>query len=212
MKDKYSILLKLIVGILFIANINCNSKKQKNKNEFKEKNVSKIKIMLQPLGKIETKIVFQIFEKIKIIHPNIELLNNKELPSLAYYPLRKRYRADTLISWLSRKANINEVIVGITNEDISTSKKEQNIDDWGVMGLGFCPGNACIASNYRLKDKSSNSFFKVVIHEYGHTQGLNHCENKECYMRDAKGGDYTNEEKDFCKKCSNYLKGKGEGY
>ncbi|MFL5753076.1 MAG: matrixin family metalloprotease [Bacteroidia bacterium] len=90
--------------------------------------------------------------------------------------------------------------IGITSKDISTTKDQYK--DWGVMGLGFCPGNSCIASTFRLgKKEIPIQLFKVAIHELGHTQGLNHCEVKTCFMRDAEGGNPTNEEKEFCPKC-----------
>ena len=75
------------------------------------------------------------------------------------------------------------------------------------MGLGFQPGKACIASNFRLRDKKN--FFKVALHELGHTTGLPHCPEKTCFMRDAEGGDPTGEESGFCTKCKNYLIKKG---
>ena len=77
----------------------------------------------------------------------------------------------------------------------------------GVDGVDLQPGNAGVASDFRLRNK--NNFFKVVIHELGHTAGLPHCPEKICFMRDAEGGDPTGEEKEFCEKCKGYLKSKG---
>ncbi|MGB3008377.1 MAG: matrixin family metalloprotease, partial [Chitinophagaceae bacterium] len=93
------------------------------------------------------------------------------------------------------------VYVGITMNDISTTKGD--VFDYGVMGLGFMPGHACVASNFRLREKKN--FFKVAIHELGHTTGLPHCPDKTCYMRDAEGGDHTNLEKGFCPDCKKHL-------
>jgi len=76
------------------------------------------------------------------------------------------------------------------------------------MGLGFCPGKACVASTYRL-DKTASQLFKVAIHELGHTQGLKHCTVKYCFMQDAKGGNPTNTETDFCPRCKAVLVSKG---
>ena len=74
------------------------------------------------------------------------------------------------------------------------------------MGLGFCPGKACIASTFRLsKIETNKQLFKVAIHEMGHTFGLPHCAIKYCFMRDAEGGYPTNKEKDFCTKCKSFL-------
>jgi archaemetzincin len=78
------------------------------------------------------------------------------------------------------------------------------------MGLGKCPGKACVASSYRLSNNERLSqLFKVSIHELGHTQGLPHCEVKVCFMRDAEGRNPTNEEKGFCPRCKTFLKAKG---
>ena len=93
----------------------------------------------------------------------------------------------------------------MTNKDISTKKGKD--PDYGIMGLGFCPGKSCIASTFRLNGKNKNEkLFKVAIHELGHTQGLaktntKHCPEKVCLMRDAEGKDHLNELKYFCSKC-----------
>jgi archaemetzincin len=59
------------------------------------------------------------------------------------------------------------------------------------------------------KEIAVGQFYKVAIHELGHTQGLPHCENKTCYMRDAEGGNPLEEEVDFCKTCKMFLKNRG---
>lgn len=77
------------------------------------------------------------------------------------------------------------------------------------MGLGYRPGNACVASSFRLTKKNkTQQFHKVALHELGHTQGLPHCPDKSCLMRDAEGGNPLDEEKAFCASCRQYLKSK----
>ena len=113
-----------------------------------------------------------------------------------------------MINFLNRRTADNHVTIGLTGKDISATK--DSIVDWGVMGLGFCPGKACIASTFRLpKSEQLIQLFKVAIHELGHTQGLPHCAVKSCFMRDAEGGNPTTEEKDFCAECKSYLVKKG---
>lgn len=156
------------------------------------------KIILLPLGnKIPDHITKSTYAEIRKYIPDVELADPLPLPQSAYYAPRNRYRADSLIKWISQRANADEVIMGITAADISTTKGQYA--DWGVMGLAYNPGKAGVASTYRLKNKAS--FWKIVIHELGHTSGLPHCPVKTCFMRDAEGGDHTGEEKEFCSNC-----------
>jgi len=130
------------------------------------------------------------------------------LPAQAFYKPRQRYRADSIIEWLSRKAPEHSVVVGLTSKDISTTKGK--VADWGVLGLGFEPGNACVVSTFRLSKRNLlDQLFKVSVHELGHTQGLPHCPDKTCYMADAEGGNPTDGETGFCDQCKARLKAKG---
>ena len=130
------------------------------------------------------------------------------LPSLAFYPKRNRYRADSLIHFLDRMTLDGQITIGLTSKDISTTKGD--IPDWGVMGLGFCPGKACVVSAFRLsKGQMHEQLFKVALHELGHTEGLPHCPVRTCFMRDAEGRNPINEEKEFCPKCKAMLILKG---
>lgn len=118
-----------------------------------------------------------------------------DLPKSAYYPPRRRYRADTLIDLLSEAAQKDTQsdvrYLGLTSVDISTTKDGHR--DWGIFGLAFSPGSGAVISNYRLKKsaKSPEHFaFRVTntaIHEVGHSLGLAHCDEAKCPMRDAKG-------------------------
>jgi archaemetzincin len=162
-------------------------------------------IIILPLGNVDENYIKEAYDNIQKISAQAELRPAIEMPSMAFYAPRNRYRADSLIRWMSNKAKPNEIYIGVTMQDISTTKGEYA--DYGVMGLGYCPGKACIVSSHRLKNKQN--FYKVVIHELGHNMGLQHCSDTTCYMRDAKGGDPTGEEKAFCKKCATYLQKKG---
>lgn len=158
-------------------------------------------IRLLPLGPGAQTLAHQTQKQLSAFISKIERLPPSALPASAFYRPRGRYRADSLIHWMSRQAHSNEVLLGITTADISTTKNGK--PDWGVMGLGFCPGNAAVASSHRLGNKSQ--FWKVAIHELGHTSGLPHCPVKTCFMRDAGGGNPTEDEKEFCSKCKAVL-------
>ena len=177
-------------------------------NPFKKENTASITIDIQPFSDISLADSKFVFNEIKKVYSNVSLKSAIQLPQSAFYPLRNRYRADSLIQFLSLNTSAEHVTIGLTGKDISTSK--DSVADWGVMGLGFCPGKACIASSFRLsKSEKLQQLFKVAIHELGHTQGLPHCEVRTCFMRDAEGHNTTNEEKDFCPKCKKYLEQKG---
>lgn len=100
----------------------------------------------------------------------------------------------------------------LTNEDISTTKN--NNLDWGILGLGTCPGNTCIVSTYRMQKKSvpvvlfKERLIKIILHEIGHNFGLPHCKNDpECLMNDAEGTIATvdKEKKWLCNSCRKKL-------
>jgi len=165
-------------------------------------------VLIQPFTGMNKQLTLNTYNRIKKILPNTFLDKPIPLPSGAYYQARNRYRADTLIKFLSETHGADTVIIGFTNNDISTSKG--NIRDWGVMGLGFEPGNASVVSSYRLNDqKLSAQFFKIALHELGHNAGLPHCHNPHCLMRDAEGGNHLDEETGFCSFCASRLRAKG---
>jgi archaemetzincin len=136
-----------------------------------------------------------------------------QLPSSAFYPPRNRYRADSLLDFEKKLVPDSvEAIAGLTDKDISTTNG--NIPDWGVFGLGFNPGKACVISTYRLQSTTAKQFrerlIKVVLHEFGHNLGLPHCKNNpECLMTDAEGtmSQVDREKKWICEKCQIKLKG-----
>jgi len=165
-------------------------------------------IDIQPFEGIPENLVNHVYTELCKIHPRVTLLKPIALLKRAYYAPRNRYRADTLIYLLRSTTKDGHVTMGLTNKDISSDKGK--IIDYGIMGLGYQPGKACVVSPFRLSKKNLNEqFFKVAIHELGHTQGLPHCPNKTCLMTDAEGKNNTDDEKGFCEKCKAFLIAKG---
>ncbi|TDX86058.1 Zn-dependent protease [Epilithonimonas xixisoli] len=194
-------LLNSFFVILFL--ISCKENQESKVVETSEKVV----LQLQPFKDIKADDVENIASQIQKIYPNVEILLPIDFPENSYYQPRNRYRADSIIKFLSSQTKPNFVKVGLTTKDISTTKG--NVKDFGIMGLGYRPGKACVASSFRLDaSKRKEQFYKIIIHEIGHTQGLKHCPEKTCFMRDAEGGNPTDDETDFCEKCKDYLKTK----
>jgi len=150
------------------------------------------------------------------------ILSEIELPKQAFVNVKSpRYRADSIIAIQNRTINDRlDFVLGLTNKDISITKHDikGNIkepkwkyNDFGVMGLAYCPGKSCIVSSFRLKHKDKTLEFtrlkKVVIHEFGHNLGLPHCPNKHCVMTSAaeKISTIDNEKMKLCEKCKNLL-------
>ena len=161
-------------------------------------------ILIQPFKDMKPESVEKVAAGIKKVYPNVEVLEAIDFPENTYYKERNRYRADSIIKFLNAKTKEGFVTIGLTSKDISATRGK--IRDFGIMGLGYRPGKACVASKYRLsKESTDEQFYKIAIHELGHTQGLPHCPEKMCFMRDAEGKNPTNEETDFCPQCKTFL-------
>jgi archaemetzincin len=175
-----------------------------------------LKIIIQPLGNISAARIQFIKKEVAAFYKCNELTVNKSLPlpATAWYAPRQRYIADSLLSFLRSVCKTEKtIILGLTDKDISTEKGTN--PNYGIMGLGFCPGNACVVSTFRLHKKISaigiqaeNIFLdrlaKVCFHELGHNLGLPHCAaGDSCLMSDAGGTivQVDKERKIFCGPC-----------
>lgn len=129
-----------------------------------------------------------------------------------------RYRADSLLIDLAQhKPDSLDYIIGLTQVDISTTKRDaqgqiltpiEKYTDWGIFGLGYRPGPSCVVSTYRLKHTNHTTFVsrlkKIAIHEIGHNTGLPHCQaSPHCVMQDAVESIRTIDAADMqlCKSC-----------
>jgi len=158
-------------------------------------------IVLQPYFGFPKTYVEYVKNNLLLIYPKVIVLKDIPLPKQAF--VNNRNRADSLLKYLEINCLNNTTIVGMTNKDITTQNGK--ISDWGIFGLSNMPGKVCVISSFRIKGNVLDKIFKTVIHELGHTEGLNHCSIPGCIMSDAKGKDNFNNEDNFCNKCKNYL-------
>lgn len=203
----------LILYISFLI-ISCNQitteAEKPTANIEKRQPKAKKTIIIQPFEGLPQSTTQLIAQQMKEIYSGEVIVKNIiPLPQHALNYNKTRYRADSLIRYLGSLVKGNQIIIGLTNKDISTTKGKHS--DWGVMGLGNSPGKSCIASTFKLKGKNRlEKLFKVTIHELAHNHGLantksKHCPEKTCFMRDAEGRDHLNELKAFCSKCKPVL-------
>ena len=194
----------LVFKTLFAISLFACTQNKIGVNNHSKSDENKMTIIIQPFIGFPENETQNIANELQKIYSKVTINKKIPFPNNSINTSGKRYRADSLIKYLSQQAPKNTLVIGLTNKDISTQKGA--IKDWGVFGLGYCPGKSCIASNFRLKGENRNEkLYKVAIHELGHTQGLPHCPEKTCLMRDAKGKDVLDEEKEFCSKCKQVL-------
>ena len=174
-------------------------------------------LYLQPLGgELPTEDVELVRRALtEIIGMETRLLPRAELPAAAFYPPRRRYRAEKLLDFLDGRLPPDGTrILGLTGVDISTTKGR--FTDWGLLGLGRLGGASSVISEFRCRMRSPGPanarerLAKVAVHEAGHTLGLEHCPTRGCLMEDAEGQVATcDREYDFCPRCRGLLDAAG---
>jgi archaemetzincin len=178
---------------------------------------------IQPLGSFDKAMCDTLEKTISGIYGfQYILLPERQMPSGAFVSIKvPRYRADSLLKFLIRiKSDTIDYIIGLTEYDISTTKRNADgtikepavkYSDWGIFGLGYCPGKACIVSTNRIKVSETKLFTqrfkKICIHELGHNLGLYHCPANKCVMQDAAETIKTIDlvELNFCTDCRRIL-------
>lgn len=152
----------------------------------------------------------------EIIGMETRLLPRAALPAAAFYPPRRRYRAEKLLDFLDGRLPPDGTrILGLTGVDISTTKGR--FADWGLLGLGRIGGASSVISEFRCRMRSRGPanarerLAKVAVHEAGHTLGLEHCPTRGCLMEDAEGQVATcDREYDFCRRCRGLVAAAGQ--
>lgn len=171
-------------------------------------------IAVQPLGRslpaADVALVKRALEAFTAME--VRVLPRVPLPRAAYYPPRRRYRAEKLLDFLVARAPKDAYrVLGLTGVDISTTKGRYK--DWGILGLATLDGKTCVISAFRARKKARGikhareRLAKVAVHEIGHTLGLFHCPQLGCLMEDARGKVSTcDREYDLCASCRRKLK------
>ena len=218
-------ILILIRIILYCSILNaCNTASTNKDIQSKSYNNSrKIVVKILPLGKVPLDYLQFVQSNLQKDFSEVQILPKAELPKFAFVGLRKRYDAQKMLAHLQdiykkRKFSERTFLVGVTEKDLCQNrqnaklwkgKKGFGVPDYGIMGLGYQPKGEYsdaslkvnINSTKRLCRNTKEQLLKLIKHELGHNCGLPHCNDKQCIMRDAEGGNHFDEMNGFCKKC-----------
>ncbi len=153
----------------------------------------RVRLVLMPLGAFPEHLMASLERELpKTLPVTLARVPGIPVPESTRSKFRpSRFRADGLLGFLKgRSEGKGGHILGLTQVDISCTKAP--FDDWGIFGYGFCPGPSAVVSTFRLKrnvDKArlEHRTLATAVHEVGHMLGLDHCEEPNCIMQDAKG-------------------------
>ncbi len=151
-------------------------------------------VCLAPLGEHDPRLLEASARGITYLYGvPVKVLPAAAMPREAWYPPRRRNRAEKILSWLDGHVVPGsgcDAVLGFTSGDVSTTKDGHV--DWGVLGLATIEGPSGVVSTFRARrgargEKLARRTVKVVNHELGHVLGLPHHAGADCIMHDAAG-------------------------
>ena len=148
-------------------------------------------------------------DALKEAYPSVSIQKESlVLPKEHYNRERKRYSGTGLLKDLSKLRKGN-VVLGLTDEIIF--KANELSPTYGIFGVSPVGAYVAVISSTRPSGKqhTNDHFVKLMMHELGHSFGLNHCSNQHCFMVDAEHGNKFSQTPSFCNECKTFLNNKG---